>query len=83
VPALSRRHEALGAAIRALRQEQGLSQEHAALECGMDRAYFGGLERGSRNMTVSTFWRVAHGLGIQGSALLTRAEALMGQSGQG
>ena len=39
------RPQAFGAALRKLREERDLSQETAALACGIDRAYFGQLER--------------------------------------
>lgn len=39
------RAQAFGAALRELREERQLSQEGAALKCGIDRVYFGQLER--------------------------------------
>jgi transcriptional regulator with XRE-family HTH domain len=70
-------HAALGRAIRDVRTAQGLSQEDAALRCGLDRSYFGFVERGERNITVAVLWRIADGLGLPASELLSREEHLI------
>ena len=44
---------ALGAALRALRKARGLSQEAAAVDVGLDRAYYGGVERVKRTKVGS------------------------------
>lgn len=44
----------LGARIKRMRQECGLSQEELAFEAGLDRSYVGGIERGERNITFRT-----------------------------
>jgi transcriptional regulator with XRE-family HTH domain len=70
------RAQAFGDALRELREERGLSQEAAALACGIDRAYFGQLERAVKTPTLRTVWRIADGLKTRPSDLLTRAERL-------
>jgi transcriptional regulator with XRE-family HTH domain len=70
--------KAFGEALRELRLELGLSQEQAALVCGIDRAYFGQLERSVKSPTLHTLWRLADGLGTRPSQLLARAEKLLG-----
>jgi len=74
VPPRSEGHAALGAAIRELRAEAGLSQEALALEANLDRAYTGKVERGEANVALENLARVAHALGLATSALLARAE---------
>jgi transcriptional regulator with XRE-family HTH domain len=74
MPALSQRHEALGNAIRTVRKEKGWTQEHAALACGLDRSYFGAIERGERNVAIANVWKISDGLGVQASELLARGE---------
>lgn len=60
---------ALGARIRAERQRLGLSQEHFAEKCGFDRTYISLVERGKRNISFSTLYTIATGLGVSVSRL--------------
>lgn len=69
--------QAFGEALRQLRSERNLSQEEAALTCGVDRAYFGRLERAAKTPTLTTVWKLAGGLETRPSELLARAERLM------
>ena len=54
----------LGLNIRTIREKQGLSQEAVALACGLDRSYFGGIERGEHNVAVINLEKVATTLGV-------------------
>lgn len=71
------RSQAFGEALRQIRTERGLSQEAAALACGIDRAYFGHLERATKTPTLKTVWRIADAFETQPSYLLVRAERLL------
>ena len=71
------RSQAFGAALKQLREERGLSQEAAALACGIDRAHFGKLERAIKTPTLGTVWRIADALETKPSDLLARAERLL------
>jgi transcriptional regulator with XRE-family HTH domain len=73
------RAQAFGDALRQLREERGLSQEAAALACGIDRAYFGKLERADKVPTLTTVWKIADALDTSPSDLLSRAERLLGK----
>lgn len=55
---------AFGRRVRRLRQQRGLSQEALALQCGLDRTYVGGVERGERNISLLNIHRIARGLGL-------------------
>ncbi len=55
----------LGQKIRELREAQGLSQEAVALSSGLDRSYFGGIERGEHNVAVVNLEKIALALDIQ------------------
>lgn len=55
----------LGANLRRLRKDKGLSQEKFALEHGFDRTYISGIERGERNPTVLVVERLAEALGVE------------------
>jgi XRE family transcriptional regulator, regulator of sulfur utilization len=70
------RSQAFGDALRKLREERGISQEAAALSAGIDRSYFGKLERGNKSPTVATLWRIADAFETLPSELLARAEAI-------
>ena len=69
--------EAFGEALRQVRAEKDLSQEEAALAIGIDRAYYGALERAVKSPTLKTIWKIADALGVPPSALLIRAEQLL------
>ena len=75
MPALSSAHAAFGDAIRAIRKEHGISQEGLALKCGLDRSYFGAVERGQRNVSLTNILKIADALETRPADLLARAEA--------
>ena len=52
----------LGKRIRQLREERGFSQESVALASGLDRSYFGGIERGEHNVAVINLEKIASAL---------------------
>ena len=52
----------LGLRIRALRKVLGRSQKDFAEQCGLDRSYFGGVERGERNLTFFSLCEICAGL---------------------
>lgn len=64
----------IGAKIRYLRLKRGMSQETLALNCDMNPAFLGHVERGMRCPTVNTLQRICNGLGI------TLAELILTQS---
>lgn len=51
---------AIGRHIRAMREAAGYSQEDFADHAEMDRTYYGGIERGERNVSVLNLIRLAH-----------------------
>lgn len=56
---------ALGAKIRAIRQAKGFSQEEFAAEAGLGRSYYGGIERGERNVAALNLIQIAKILGVE------------------
>jgi len=56
---------ALGQHIRDLRKAKGFSQEGFASEVGLDRAYYGGIERGERNVAALNLILIAKALGVE------------------
>lgn len=59
----------LGQAIRAQREQLGLSQEKLAEQCGFDRTYISMLERGKRNPSLLNLLKLAKGLQTSVSTL--------------
>ncbi len=53
-----------GKKIRAIRRKKGLSQESAAFASGLDRSYFGGIERGEHNIALINIEKIASALGV-------------------
>jgi transcriptional regulator with XRE-family HTH domain len=52
----------LGRRIQAERKAQGFSQNGFATDCGLNRSYFGGVERGQRNVTFAILCQICNGL---------------------
>jgi transcriptional regulator with XRE-family HTH domain len=52
----------LGLRIRASRKVLGWTQKRFSSNCGLDRSYFGGVERGTRNMTFSVLCQICDSL---------------------
>jgi len=60
--------------IRQFRRDRQLSQEALADLCGLHRTYVGSVERGERNVTLSTLEAFSHALGVAVPALLTEPQ---------
>ena len=58
-----------GKRVRELRKSQDYSQESFAAECGLDRTYLGGIERGERNVALRNVAVIAKALKISISDL--------------
>ena len=56
--------KAFGLRVRELRKEMGFSQERLASVAGLDRSYLGGVERGSRNVSLKNIVEIARALGV-------------------
>ena len=65
---------AFGGAVRALRRERGYGQEGFAERAGLDRSYFGAIERGEFNVSLETIVKVATALEVTAAEVLRRAE---------
>ena len=76
---MGRRHEpqeALGRAIRQLRDERGLKQKELARAADMDVTAISHIERGRSNPAWGTVRRIATALEVPVSEVATRAERL-------
>ena len=67
---------ALGLAVKARRQELGITQEALANDSGLHQRWISNVETGKRNPSYASLKRLAGGLGLTASELLLRAEYL-------
>ena len=63
-------HQYLGQNLRRRRKSLKLTQEAFAERCGLHRTYIGAIERGERNITLSTLASIAHALKTQPQNLI-------------
>lgn len=68
---------AFGNVLRELRKEQLLAQDQFALDAGVDRSYYGKLERGERQPSLSMLIRIATTFGVAASELVARTETVL------
>lgn len=72
----NKRLAALGQQIRRLRETRNISQEEFAAQAGLDRAYYGGIERGERNVATLNLIKIAVALGSEVGELFPSLSAL-------
>lgn len=58
-----------GARARQLRKGLKLSQEKVALRAGIDRSYYGAIERGENNVSLINIQRIAEALEVEAAEL--------------
>lgn len=56
--------KALGRRVRQLREKRGWSQEDLANESGLARSFTGAIERGEKDLRISTLVKLADTFGI-------------------
>lgn len=66
--------EVFGKVLRELRESNQLSQEKLAEFCELDRTYISMLERGLRQPTITTIFKLAKALNIPPSQLIEKVE---------
>lgn len=66
--------EAFPTVLRILRTEKKVSQEKLAELCELDRTYISLLERGLRQPTISTLFKISKSLGIMASDFVKEIE---------
>jgi transcriptional regulator with XRE-family HTH domain len=67
---------ALGLAVKARRQELGITQEQLANDTGLHQRWISNVETGKRNPSYGSLRRLAAGLDLSASELLARAEQI-------
>ena len=63
----------IGENLKRVRAEMSLSLDAVARLSGVSKSMLGQIERGEVNPTISTMWRIANGLKVSFSSLVTRA----------
>ena len=63
-----------GQVLRELRVNKKISQEKLAEFCDLDRTYISLLERGLRQPTLTTLFKIAQALEVQPSEIVRRIE---------
>lgn len=59
-----------GARVQAVRKEKRISQEELAQMLSMHRTYIGMIERGERNPTIRSLYKIAKALKVDAADLL-------------
>jgi two-component system response regulator len=73
-----------GSNVRRFRHEHGISQEALAERAGLDRTYISHVERGARNVSLSSIDKLANALEVPVSTLLSESsEGVAGPCGLG
>jgi transcriptional regulator with XRE-family HTH domain len=70
IPTIELIHQNLGQNLKQRRKSLKLTQEAFAERCGLHRTYIGAIERGERNITLSTLACIAEALKIQPQNLI-------------
>lgn len=60
-----------GKRLAEIRKDKGLAQDKLALKCDMARSFIGEVERGKRNVSLRNICKLAIGLGVTTSELLS------------
>jgi transcriptional regulator with XRE-family HTH domain len=60
-----------GKRLAEIRKDKGLAQDKLALKCDMARSFIGEVERGKRNVSLRNICKLAVGLGVTTSELLS------------
>lgn len=69
--------EVFGKVLRELREANHISQEKLAEYCELDRTYISLLERGLRQPTITTIFKLAKALNISASKLIQKVENIL------
>ena len=69
-PTKEKAQVAFGAALRAYREERGLTQERLAERADLHTNYVSSVERGERNLSLHNIAKLAYALEIDVSALV-------------
>lgn len=72
--------QAFGAAVRAVRSEQGMAQESLAHRAGIERSHMGKIERGEHMPTLAIIFKIAGALDCSTSMLMSETEKQLAEA---
>ena len=72
--------QAFGAAVRALRTDQGVAQETLANLADIERSHMGKIERGEHMPTLAIILKIARALGCSAADLMAETESRLAAS---
>jgi XRE family transcriptional regulator, regulator of sulfur utilization len=67
-------NQIIGENLKRLRADKGMSLDAVAKLSGVSKSMLGQIERGEVNPTITTVWRIANGLKVSFTSLVTRAQ---------
>jgi transcriptional regulator with XRE-family HTH domain len=67
-------NQLVGENLKRIRADKGLSLDAVAKLSGVSKSMLGQIERAEVNPTISTLWRIANGLKVSFTALVTRPQ---------
>ncbi len=68
--------ELLGKQIRSIRNDRKLTQDEVAFRTGLARSYYGGVERGNRNIPSENLIKIAIALNVEVGELFPKLSLL-------
>jgi transcriptional regulator with XRE-family HTH domain len=71
--------KAFGLALKKLRQDGGYSQQGLAKACKLDRTFISLLERGERQPTITTIYKVAEALEVTVQQVIIQIDNQLGK----
>lgn len=69
--------KAFGKALREVRKRRGLSQLDVSTASDLDRAYLSELERGLKNPSLETIFRLADAMGVPATELIKKTAEIL------
>ena len=66
--------EVCGSVIKKIRTQKGMTQEELAWKCDVDKVFIYRIESGINQPTITTLFKVAKGLNISCSLLISQIE---------
>jgi len=70
----------MGIVIRRYREASGFAQDVFAAKAGIDRSYYGKIERGERQPSVGVLLRIARAMNVPGARMLEDTETLLSRT---